>query len=632
MNIDISIDNKYAAAVGAPTIVCGNSDYTITFTFDNEWEGQNTKTARFVYVQDGKVKYTDVVFTGNTVAVPILANTKEVRVGVFAGDLRTTAPARIPCELSIRCGTGAPEDPTPSQYDQIMALLNAGGGGGEGGGAGAPGKSAYEIAQDHGFEGSEAEWLESLKGEPGPTGAPGEPGKDGQDGQDGQPGQDGQDGQDGAPGKDGEDGQPGKDGQDGGYYTPSVRQTDSSAFMIDFTASKAGMPAASTATITLPTPEQSEAPVSDDTFNVKTYGATGDGTTDDWNAIQAALNAARAAGGGVVYLPPATYLVNGSASGLTVYANTVIYGEPGAVIKAGGNRNNILKNYVRNVSSNATTDGGYSQASNIQVHNITFDCNGAAYPSRGSNPIAFGHCENIVFKNCRFTNCVVNSSGGSPHYMDMGGVKNLLIDGCIFEEVKTKNASSDYIQLDCVIATSWGGSDDSWCYHDGTICRDVVIQNCKFYGNTDSNYTPTIAVGCCHTYTDAYMPRNVVIRNNEFYNTWATSLNGSELFGNNRACIFAHVGAKRYEITNNVWYDNKTYADSTTTAIFIHNGHYSNIVKNNTFYNTKYPIPYTSSTNFLKYRSACGNTHIDVDNNKMIDDVNYYNTWSGGSY
>lgn len=38
---------------------------------------------------------------------------------------------------------------------------------------GADGKSAYQIAVDNGFEGTEAEWLESLKGEPG---------KDGEDG------------------------------------------------------------------------------------------------------------------------------------------------------------------------------------------------------------------------------------------------------------------------------------------------------------------------------------------------------------------------------------------------------------------------------------------------------------------
>ena len=41
------------------------------------------------------------------------------------------------------------------------------------------GKSAYEIAKENGFNGTETEWLASLKGEPG---APGAPGKDGEDG------------------------------------------------------------------------------------------------------------------------------------------------------------------------------------------------------------------------------------------------------------------------------------------------------------------------------------------------------------------------------------------------------------------------------------------------------------------
>lgn len=39
-------------------------------------------------------------------------------------------------------------------------------------GAGVEGKSAYDVAVDNGFEGSESEWLESLKGEPGDKGNP----------------------------------------------------------------------------------------------------------------------------------------------------------------------------------------------------------------------------------------------------------------------------------------------------------------------------------------------------------------------------------------------------------------------------------------------------------------------------
>lgn len=45
------------------------------------------------------------------------------------------------------------------------------------------GKSAYEIAKENGFDGTEAEWLASLKGKPGENGLPGTNGKDGENGE-----------------------------------------------------------------------------------------------------------------------------------------------------------------------------------------------------------------------------------------------------------------------------------------------------------------------------------------------------------------------------------------------------------------------------------------------------------------
>jgi hypothetical protein len=48
--------------------------------------------------------------------------------------------------------------------DYGSGIYPAGSGQGTGSGTpGPPGKSAYEVAQDNGFTGSEAEWLESLK-------------------------------------------------------------------------------------------------------------------------------------------------------------------------------------------------------------------------------------------------------------------------------------------------------------------------------------------------------------------------------------------------------------------------------------------------------------------------------------
>lgn len=58
-------------------------------------------------------------------------------------------------------------------------------------------------------------------------------------------------------------------------------------------------------------------------FNVKGFGATGDGATDDTTAITAAITALNAAGDGVLYFPEGTYLTSG---GFTITANALISG------------------------------------------------------------------------------------------------------------------------------------------------------------------------------------------------------------------------------------------------------------------------------------------------------------------
>lgn len=49
-------------------------------------------------------------------------------------------------------------------------------------------------------------------------------------------------------------------------------------------------------------------------ISVKDYGAVGNGVADDTSAIQAAINAVKALGGGVVYFPPGTYKTSSALS------------------------------------------------------------------------------------------------------------------------------------------------------------------------------------------------------------------------------------------------------------------------------------------------------------------------------
>ena len=103
MNITIGVVNRVATPPSDAVIVCGNSDYTLTFDFDAEWSAETVKIARFVWFSRNKTYSEEVTFDGNTVVVPILSNTTAVHVGVYAGNLRTTTPAKIVCEPSILC-------------------------------------------------------------------------------------------------------------------------------------------------------------------------------------------------------------------------------------------------------------------------------------------------------------------------------------------------------------------------------------------------------------------------------------------------------------------------------------------------------------------------------------------------
>ena len=88
-------------------------------------------------------------------------------------------------------------------------------GGGSGGGTGIDGKSAYEIAVEHGFVGDEKTWLETLKGAQGPVGPQGPQGEKGDQGEVGPQGPAGVQGPVGQQGPQGERGPQGEQGVQG---------------------------------------------------------------------------------------------------------------------------------------------------------------------------------------------------------------------------------------------------------------------------------------------------------------------------------------------------------------------------------------------------------------------------------
>ena len=183
----------------------------IHFVFDNNWKALH-KVVQFT--QD-EITYNRVLGIENTSCfLPAELTAGTVKMSLFGYDAEATETVRattVVKTLHIRPSgfdgeNETPIPPTPDLYQQLLQKIQSAS-------KGTDGKSAYEIAVEHGFAGTEAEWLESLKGVDGKDGVNGKDGCDGRNGADGLPGKDGKDGADGLPGRDGIDGVNGSDGK-----------------------------------------------------------------------------------------------------------------------------------------------------------------------------------------------------------------------------------------------------------------------------------------------------------------------------------------------------------------------------------------------------------------------------------
>nr|DAG62144.1 MAG TPA: hypothetical protein [Caudoviricetes sp.] len=119
-DINITVTDKRPVCTAGTTIVCDNSDYIVHWDLDAEWSAYDTKTMRVIYMDS---TYADTVFTGDSVALPPVPVPGCVQIGLYAGDIHTSRMALLRALLSVRSASGAPANPTPDVYDQLMERM-----------------------------------------------------------------------------------------------------------------------------------------------------------------------------------------------------------------------------------------------------------------------------------------------------------------------------------------------------------------------------------------------------------------------------------------------------------------------------------------------------------------------------
>ena len=224
----------------------------LLFLFTPEWE-QIDKVAQF---KQGENVYNVHIGKGNVAqcTLPAEITNGQTSISIFGyhDEVRATTATlefRV-CRSGFSDSGSVPIPPTPDLYAQLLKKIDgkiASLHDGKDGKDGENGKSAYEIAVQNGYDGTESDWLKSLKGqkgdtgEPGAAGAKGDPGEKGDQGEPGAPGEKGERGEkgekgdagtpgkNGVNGKDGANGINGKDGVDGYSPIATVTETDAGA-------------------------------------------------------------------------------------------------------------------------------------------------------------------------------------------------------------------------------------------------------------------------------------------------------------------------------------------------------------------------------------------------------------------
>ena len=243
-------------------------------------------------------------------------------------------------------------------------------------------------------------------------------------------------------------------------------------------------------------------------FNVQDYGALGDGITDDTAAIQAAIDAAAAAGGGTVQIPAGVYRVSGgeeASDGCLMLKSNVYLQGAGmgeTVIKVVDGSDQKITGVIRSAYGEETHDFG--------VSDLTIDGNRDATTGKidgwfnGYIPDQQGADRNVTLERVEIRDC--SGYGFDPHEQTI----NILIKDCVSHGNGLDGFVADFM-IDGAFVGNVAYDNDRHGFNVVTSTHDFVLLDNVAYGNGGNGVV--VQRGS----SDIPSPENILIQGGEYY-------------------------------------------------------------------------------------------------------------------
>ncbi len=263
-------------------------------------------------------------------------------------------------------------------------------------------------------------------------------------------------------------------------------------------------------------PGQGDASIGIPIYNIRAFGASGDGTQLDTIAIQAAIDACSAGGGGTVVVPSGKYLTGT----LFLKSNVNLHLAPTATILG----TNDLTQYATDIEPCGFVNASQidkcllyaADAENISITGQgVIDGQGAGFPtvapdgSAGQRPMLarlvrcrrlllegitlrnagawcahFLRCDNVRIRGITIHNRAKFNNDG----IDLMGSQNVTISDCIleceddaicFQDMFDDAPVRNIVITNCIMSTRWAAIRSGGAHRGGI--RDVTVSNCVIY-------------------------------------------------------------------------------------------------------------------------------------------------------
>ncbi|WP_431480920.1 putative Ig domain-containing protein [Pseudomonas thivervalensis] len=247
-------------------------------------------------------------------------------------------------------------------------------------------------------------------------------------------------------------------------------------------------------------------------FNVQNFGAKGDGITDDTAAIQSAIDAAAAAGGGQVYMPTGTYIVSGgeepSDGCLMLKSNVYLYGDGmgDTTVKLADGSDTKITGIIRSAYGEETHDFG--------VSNLTIDGNRDSTTGKvdgwfnGYIPGEEGYDSNVTLDSVEIKDC--SGYGFDPHEQTV----NMVIKNSVSHGNGLDGFVADFLS-DSTFENNIAYNNDRHGFNIVTSTHDFTMTNNVAYDNGGNGIV--IQRGS----EDIPSPSNITITGGEVYGNGA---------------------------------------------------------------------------------------------------------------